>query len=114
MAKEEGKKVCLRAIDDPQGPFVKGNIYVFALTMDNVVLAHPYEKSLKRMNLSTVKDSVGTYFFARFKEVAENPGSGWVKYTWAKPGGSEAVPKTSFIKRVPGEDMYIGSGYYAQ
>ena len=114
MFKEKGKTAALNAVDDRNGPFVKGDLYVFAIGMDNVILAHPHDKSIKRMSMSNVKDVNGKRFSENFREVATSPGSGWVDYTWAKPGEQEALPKRSYIMRVPGEDLYIGVGYYVK
>lgn len=110
--KEKGKEATLQLIKDPKGPFVKDDLYIFALTMDNVMVGHPHNKSLRGMNMNTVKDSKGNHFFVKFKEVVEKDGSGWVEYMWQKPGDSDSSPKKSFIKRVPEEDLYIGAGYY--
>jgi cytochrome c len=112
MFKEMGREATLKAINDPKGPFVEGDLYLFALTMDNVLVGQPHQRLLRRMNLSKTQDSSGVYFFAKFKEIAQDPGQGWVKYSWAKPGEKDASPKRSFIKRVPGENLYVGAGYY--
>jgi len=112
MWKEKGKDQTLKSINDPNGPFVRGNLYTFALTMNNVVLAHPRDKSLIRMRLNTLTDANGTPVFVRFGEVAGGKGSGWVEYTWNKPGEKEPSPKRTFIKSMPEEDVYFGAGYY--
>jgi len=112
MFKEKGNEATLQAINDSKGPFVKGDIYIFALSMDNVMVAHPHERLLKRMPMNNIKDNNGVFFFQKFKEIAEKQGSGWVEYLWAKPGEKEASPKRSFIMKVPGENLYIGAGYY--
>jgi signal transduction histidine kinase len=109
MCKERGRQGALMVIDDPAGSFVRGELYVFALSLSmNVVEAHPRDKSLKRMPMGNVADAKGQ----KFKEVAEDLGSGWVDYTWAKPGETEAKPKRSLIMRVPDADLYFGAGYY--
>ena len=51
-------------------------------------------------------------FVVEMTEVAKRKGSGWVKYSWPKPGRNLPSPKNSFVMRVPGEDFYIGCGYY--
>lgn len=115
MFKNQGKENALKAIDSKNGPFIKGELYVFALTStDNVMLAHPWEKTLKRLKMENFKDSRGKAFFKQFRDVAINSGSGWVEYTWAKPGTDEPSPKRAFIMKVPGEDIYIGAGYYVK
>ena len=112
MFKEKGADATLKAINAKDGPFVKGNSYVFALTMDNIMIGHPHEHSIRRINVNNVKDNNGVLLFQRFREVVQTDGSGWVEYLWAKPGSEEAKPKRSFVKKVPGEEIYIGAGYY--
>lgn len=115
MFKDQGREMALKAIDSKQGPFVKGDLYVFAITTtDNRLLAHPWEKTLKRIKMDNFKDSNGKAFFKEFLQVALNGGSGWVEYTWAKPEAKEPSPKRAYIMKVPGEDIYIGSGYYVK
>lgn len=115
MFKQQGKEAALKAIDSNNGALVKGELYVFALSsVDNAMLAHPHEKTLKRLKMDNFKDSNGKEFFKEFREVAVNKGSGWVEYTWAKPGAKEPSPKRSYIMKVPGEDIYIGAGYYVK
>jgi hypothetical protein len=114
MAKEKGLEPTLKAIGDPKGPFVKGDLYLFAGDLDKVTLvAHPLAAAkLVGPDLSKLKDSKGNLFFIKFKEVALKPGSGWVEYMWPKPGAKEDSLKKTFIMRVPGEKVYIAAGYY--
>lgn len=112
MFKDKGKDATLKAIDDPKGPFVKGEVYIFAVSMDNKVLAHPVAKQLVGKEVGDMKDKKGNPLFGKFKEVAEKSGSGWVEYWWPKPGSEEPAAKNTFIMRVPGQDIYIGAGYY--
>lgn len=112
MFKDKGTDAALKAIDDPKGPFMKGELYIFAVSMDNKVLAHPAAKQLVGKDVGEMKDKKGGPLFSKFKEVAEKTGSGWVEYWWPKPGSEEPVLKNTFIMRVPGQNMYIGAGYY--
>ena len=114
MAKEKGMEPTLKAIGDPKGPFVKGDLYLFAGSLDKVTAtAHPFAADkLVGPDLTNLKDSKGSQFFIKFKEIAEKPGSGWVEYWWPKPGATEPSLKKTFIMRVPGQDAYIAAGYY--
>ncbi len=114
MFKDKGRPVALAAISNPRGPFIKGELYVFALSLENVMLAHPYDKSLHGINLTKVRDTHGHRFFEKFGEIAATTGSGWVGYTWNRPGHKVPVKKRSYITRVPHEDVYIGCGYYVK
>jgi cytochrome c len=108
----QGREAALKTINDPKGPFVKGDLYAFALNMDNKMLAHPLDKNILHLSMSNVVDSNGERFFTNMKEIAEKQGSGWVEYTWAKPGEQGAKRKKSYIMKVPGEELYVGAGYY--
>ncbi|HMK34406.1 MAG TPA: cache domain-containing protein [Desulfomonilaceae bacterium] len=114
MFKEKGRKLTLEAINDKKGPFIKGDLYVFAFSLNNELLAQPYDFSIRRINLNNFKDASGFAVFKRFKEVVENQGSGWVEYSWVKPGSDKPSRKKSFVKRVPEQDLYIGAGYYLE
>jgi len=69
MFKEQGSAAALKAINDPKGPFIKGDLYVFALTMDNVMVGHPFDISSKRINLTNMADNNGVQIFQKFKEI---------------------------------------------
>jgi cytochrome c len=112
MFQEQGREAALKAINDPKGPFVKGDLYVFAVTMGNMMVAHPHDKGILLMNMSNIVDADGQRLFMKMKEVAEKSSSGWVGYTWRKPGEEGARPKRSYIMKVPGEELYVGAGYY--
>lgn len=112
MFKEKGSDATIKAIDDPKGPFIKDDLYIFAVSLDNKVLAHPFSKQLVGKEVAEIKDKKGEAFFVKFKETAEKKGSGWVDYWWPKPGQQEPALKSTFIMLVPGEKIYIGAGYY--
>ena len=108
MAEKQGKEAAFKAINDLKGPFVKGDLYLFAQSLAGVVLAtgSPNNKPLLGKN-------TGNYpSVAKMIEVAKTKGSGWVDYAWPKPGKDYPSPKRGFIKRVPGQDFFIACGYY--
>lgn len=113
MVKEKGVDATLKAIADPKGPFCKGNLYIWAGSLDKVqMVAHPYKPKLVGKDLSLFKDVNGKQFFNEFVKVAKEKGSGWVDYMWPKPGEKKPSPKTSYVERVPGENLYFGCGIY--
>lgn len=115
MVKSKGKAATLKAIGDKKGPFVVGDLYLFAGPLDKTTLAaHPIKPALAGKDLSKVKDPKGKLLFVEFIKVAKKPGSGWVDYYWPKPGKDKPVLKRTYIKRVPGENLYIGAGYYKE
>ena len=64
--KEKGLDATLKAIGDPKGPFVEGDLYLFAGALDKVTLiAHPLAAAkLVGPDLSKTKDSKGNFFLS--------------------------------------------------
>jgi cytochrome c len=114
MVNELGAEAAYAKINDPKGPFVWKNTYVFALTADTAsITAHPFKPGLIGKNLLGIKDVNGKMFFAEFVEVAQSgTGAGWVSYMWPKPEEKKPSPKISYIYRVPGENLAMGAGIY--
>ena len=113
MVKEKGLEPTIEAIKDKNGPFVKGDLYIFAGKTDkSEIIAHPMAPQLVGKDMSKMKDIKGKFFFVEFMNIAKDPGEGWVEYYWPKPGASEPSPKDTFIKRVPDTDVWFGCGYY--
>ncbi len=110
---EKGRDYALKAIGSKLA-LTDREVYVFALSMENVMLAHPYKAPLVGQEVSNYIDVKGKYYFKEFRAVAGDPGEGWVEYWWVRPGEQDPSLKRSFIKKVPGYDIYIGSGYYPE
>ena len=110
LFREKGPDYALKVLNT-RGPFTDGEIYVFAVSMDGTMLAHPYEKGLVGKNVMGLKDAGGTAIYVLFKKVAEKPGFGWVEHVGHRPGESGVFKKRTLVKRVHGQDCYIGAGY---
>jgi cytochrome c len=109
---QKGKDYALKVFSASKGPFIDGELYVFACSMDNKLLAHPYRRELVGEDVKDFKDSKGRPLFQEFQKVAEERGAGWVYYWWSKPGEQGEFPKVAYIKRIPDYNMYVGVGYY--
>ncbi|MBI5524320.1 MAG: cache domain-containing protein [Desulfarculus sp.] len=113
MAKEKGLDETFKAIRDKNGPFFKGELYIFVNDMDkNITLVHPDKPQMEGKDMSGIKDVKGKMFFLEFTRVAKEQGSGWVDYYWAKPGEKDPVLKSTYVERVPGGNVYFGCGFY--
>lgn len=109
---EKGKDYTIKLLNTMTGPFRKGPIYVFAVSMDGVTLSHPTNKKLRNMNVLKLKGTKGKEFIKEFIKVANDPGSGWVEYYWKRHGEKDGTLKRSYIRKVPGQDILVGAGYY--
>jgi len=113
MVKEKGVDATIKTVGDPKGPLVNGEFYLWAGPLDKVTMvAHPFTPHLVGKDLGLFKDINGKLIFVEFAEVAKTKGSGWVDYMWPKPGAKEPSPKSSYVERVPGENLYFGCGIY--
>lgn len=109
---DQGEEKAFKDLTDPNGKWVKGELYVFIYDLDGNIVAH-LNKKLVGKNLMRVKDVKGNVFAADFVRTAKSDkGEGWTEYWWPKPNEKTASPKASFIKRVPGKDLLVGVGVY--
>ena len=112
FAHEKGKDYALRVFSVSKGPFIDRELYVFACSMGNVMLAHPYSRDLIGRNVTDFQDSRGKAIFQEFRKIAQERGSGWVEYYWKRPGEEGEFRKSTYIKRIAALDLYVGVGYY--
>lgn len=108
LVKEKGKEAALREINKLKGPFVKGELFLFAVSLNNVALGGGDESSHSVRG----KDLSGLKFIPKMTTIAKEKGSGWLEYKWPKPGSESPTPKRTYFMRVPGQDFLIGCGYY--
>lgn len=105
---EKGPKYALKVFSVSKGPFINKELYVFACSMNNIMLAHPYRKDLVGRDVTNYTDAKGNPLFQEFRKIVEERGSGWVDYWWTKPGEKGDFPKRSYVKLIPGYNMYVG------
>ncbi len=110
FARTSGQAKALAAFNDPNGSFVKDDLYVFAYGMNGTTLALPFQLELIGTNRSDAADIHGTKFIQAAVAAARN-GSGFYELWYPNPADTYAVePKTCYV--VSMGDWYLGSGYY--
>ncbi|MFH1035086.1 MAG: cache domain-containing protein [Pseudomonadota bacterium] len=110
---EKGPEATIAAVGDKNGPFVKGELYVFEGRMDKAeLLAHPLAPQLIGKDMSMIKDVKGKLFQLEFLNIAKTKGSGWSEYWWPKPGQKEASPKATYILKSHDGKVWFGCGAY--
>lgn len=106
----------LEKIKDPNGPFrfANGEGYIWVHNLDGIMVMHPIKPSLDGKSVIDMRDVNGVYLFAAMNEIAEDYGSGWVPYSWPKPGEEKSSPKVSFVMLAhgPDGDYVAGCGMY--
>ena len=97
-------------ISDPNGRFVKGDLYIFVNTMEGMTVAHGQNAKLVGKNMLDLKDADGKFFMQEITEVARTRGKGWIDYKWLNPVTGRVLEKTTYCMRVG--DVYLGCGIY--
>ncbi len=109
--KSVGKDKAIADFADPKGPFVKGDLYVFAYSMDGVIVAHPMNPKLVGKDMTEVKDSDGKPFTKEFIATVKGAGKGWVDYNWTNPTSKKIEAKSSYVAKAT-DDLFVGCGIY--
>lgn len=107
-----GREAALLAFNDPNGSFVKGDLYIFAYEEDGTTLALPFEPDQIGTSRYDLQDAEGRYFI---REIIETglAGGGFVRYLYANPADTFAVePKISYVMK-GGDGWVLGSGVYS-
>jgi signal transduction histidine kinase len=126
-SREEAKALAIKAADyidsngidnavdvmhATDGGFQEGELYVFVLAMDGVILIHGTNPKLEGKNLIGVKDPNGVYFTKNMIEAGKTKGEGWIDYMWKNPKTKKLANKEAFVKKVNSIDAVVGVGYY--
>jgi len=109
--KTHGRDKAIAELNDPKGQFVKGDLYVFANNLDGTVLANGGNTRLVGQNHIGLKDGNGKLFNKECSETAQK-GGGWVDYSWVNPLTKKLQPKTVWVQKIDGSDIYLGSGVW--
>lgn len=109
----KGLDEAIKEINNPKGPFVWKDSYVFLMNLDGKMLAHPMQPELTKLNhCLLITDPTDKALFVSFVNLARTVGHGWVEYMWPKPGKKSPSKKITYIYRVPGTDYFVGAGVY--
>ncbi|HTH94262.1 MAG TPA: methyl-accepting chemotaxis protein [Rhodocyclaceae bacterium] len=105
-----GKQTAFAKFNDPHGPFVDRDLYIFVYGMDGVVQAHGGNPTLIGKNMLSAVDAHGKHFVQERIALAQRDGSGWQDYMFKNPESGEVESKTSFIRSIDG--LIVGCGVY--
>jgi cytochrome c len=110
--KSNGKEMGAKELNNPQGQFVKGELYVTLHDFKGIFLANPKVSAVVGHNHWELKDPNGRYFVQEMAEIAKTKGSGWISYDWSNPATKKIQKKKSWIQRVEGTDLFTLSGLF--
>lgn len=99
-------------LTDPNGPWVEGDWYIYVNSFKGLIVAHLNQKLVGK-NFYGVRDVKGNPFFAQLQEIAHSErGYGWTEFWWPKPNSTTPAQKIGFVMRVPGQEIWVGTGIY--
>ncbi len=86
--------------------------YVWVNDTELTMLMHPAKPELEGTDVGGLKDPDGVPLFARFVQVVQTQGSGFVAYEWPKAGAEQPQPKISYVTGYQPWGWVVGSGIY--
>lgn len=91
---------------------IGGNGYMFVVSLDGVLLGHPWMKKDIGKNMLGATDENGKYIFVDIIETGREDGGGYVTYSWPKPRGESPLRKIVYVRSVPEWGWVICAGIY--
>lgn len=110
-AQANGKEAALAEFSNPQGSFVRGDLYIYAYDYNGLTIAHPVNPEKIGVNRLEERDAEGKLFIRELMD-ASTDGTGFVEYTYINPTQNNRVErKLGYVEQVD-EDWWLGSGIY--
>lgn len=110
MVREDGRERALKEISDPQSELVQGSLFVFAMSLNGTMLAHPHNPKLIGRSFLSERDFNGVAYGRELVNTARTDSSGWVDYIDVEPLSRKLRRKSTYVLRV--DNMFVASGYY--
>jgi len=111
FAKTNGREKALAEFSNPNGSFVRGELYIYAYDFNGTTLAHPFNPEKIGVNRLNETDAQGGLFIKNLRDMARN-GSGFVRFSYINPAHNRSVEsKLGYVERVD-DTWWLGSGIY--
>jgi cytochrome c len=113
LVNRQGMAKAANLFNDGKGPFVKDDLYVFAVNLESGKFeAHGINPKWTGTNASELRDVEGHALIQDMMILAKEKGDGTVDYVWRNPTTNAVERKRTFIKRANG--ALVGVGYYME
>ncbi len=108
--KKNGRDKALAEFMNPKGPFIKGELYIFAFDDKGNNLAHINPKMVGK-NLLEMRSADDAYPIKNVIAIGNSKeGKGWQDYKWPNPVTGAIESKRSYTEVADG--VYISAGIY--
>jgi len=111
--RQHGLAAALASFNEPRGPFVHDDLYVFAVNLDSGKFeAHGMNPAWTGTDASDLHDVEGKPLIREMIDLAKAKGEGTVDYVWRNPVTNAVEKKRSFVRR-EGNSL-LGVGFYRE
>lgn len=108
--KAAGKDKLLAEVNTENGPYHKGELYVFVYDLQGAIVAHPVNPKLVGKNTYDVPDVDGKFYRREIIDNARAGKSGWVDYKYKNPASGKVEHKVAYYEPV-GEVVAVAGIY---
>ena len=108
--KANGQAKAFAAFNDPKGPFVAKDLYIYVVDMNGKMLAHGAKPGLIGKSMKDIKGADQENFLEESVWLAKNLGVGMVDYKWENPKTLVVEQKCAYFQKVG--DVILSSGFY--
>lgn len=110
--KAKGAEAAFADFNKSDGPFMEGELYIYAYDMKGNCLALGVNPKLVGKNLWDIKSSNGVYQIRELSAQIKDKGVAQVEAEFTNPETKKVQPKILIAKRIPGTESFVGSGVY--
>lgn len=110
--KKAGPDQAFKDFTTDKANWTKKDMYVFALDMKGLTVAHGANEKLVGKSMMELKDQNGKLFVKELTDVAKAKGSGWVEYDWAHPQTKKVDGKVTYALKLSNFDGLVAVGVY--
>ena len=108
--RQAGPDQAFAAFNDPNGKWVRGDLYIFAFDQKGTYRATGFQPERTGTNAWELTDVSGFKVVQAIIAKSQRNGSGLVEYLWKNPLSNRIEMKTSYVLKV--DDFVIGAGFY--
>ncbi|NEX64046.1 cache domain-containing protein [Noviherbaspirillum galbum] len=108
--KANGKEKTIAEVNNVNGQFRKGDLYVTINDMHANTLAHGANAKMQGKNLYDLRDPDGKYFMRERLDMVKKQKSGWQDYKFVNPSDGKMEKKAMYFERAG--DLIVNCGVY--
>lgn len=109
--KKVGPEKAYKDFTTDKAAWTKKDLYVMVYDNKGLALAHGGNEKIVGKDMSGVKDANGVAIVTGMIALAAK-GGGWFDYDWADPISKKLMPKSTFARKQPNGEGFIGVGVY--